>query len=43
MSSKGFMMVFKSSEEIDEFIKALDTVRVLNKGEKDQKKDELFK
>ena len=43
MSTKGFMMVFKSSDEIDDFIKALDTQRVLNKGENDQKKDDLFK
>ena len=43
MSTKGFMMVFKSSDEIDEFIKALDTQKVLNKGEKDVEKDNLFK
>lgn len=43
MTSKGFMMVFKSEEEIDEFIKALDIQKVLNKGEKDIEKDNLFK
>ena len=43
MSSKGFMMVFKSEEEIDEFIKALDIQKVLNKGEKDVERDNLFK
>lgn len=43
MSSKGFLMVFKSSEEIDDFIKALDAQKVYNKGEKDIEKDNLFK
>ena len=43
MSSKGFMMAFKSAEEVGEFIKALDPQRVLNKSENDQKKDDLFK
>ncbi len=43
MSSKGFMIVFKSIKEMDDFINALDTQRVIKKSEKDQIKDDLFK
>lgn len=43
MKSKGFLMAFKSEKEIDDFIKALNIQKVLNKAKKDVEKDNLFK
>lgn len=43
MTNKGFMMVFKSSQEIDAFIQALDVDKVFKKGEEKAKENDLFK
>lgn len=43
MKVKGFMLVFSSTNEVDEFIKGLDFNTVINESSKKEKTESLFK
>lgn len=43
MTTKGFYIVFSSTEEIDSFIEAINPTHAINKSQSDKTKQDLFK